>query len=172
MTGQAVLTPEVCRSTAWQDGPPEASPRTYHSGTLLFQSGRVGTMGGDTRTWDMQLFEPHYFQPGNTRPVLTSPSPTAVATVITYSTPFTVNFMLATGRTLQSASLTTPGSLTHGHDPNQRLVELGIVPGSATTTSATLTPLVNPTKAPYGYYMLWIVDSAGEVGVAAWVRLL
>jgi hypothetical protein len=43
---------------------------------------------------------------------------------------------------------------------------------SATTTSASLATPVNPTKAPYGHYMLWIVDSAGQVSVAAWVQLL
>ncbi len=170
--GGEVFTPEVFRgaATGWQDGPPEASPRTYHSVTLLLPSGRPVTMGGDSRTWDMQLFEPHYFQPGNTRPVLTSPASTSPAIIIGYNSTFVVNYTLAPLRTLHSASLTTPGSLTHGHDPNQRLVELGINSSSATT--ATLTTPVNPTKAPYGYYMLWIVDSAGEVAVAAWVQLL
>ena len=171
--GAAVTKPEVFRgaATGWQDGPVEASPRAYHSILLQLSSGRAVTMGGDTRTKAMQVFEPHYFQPGNTRPVITSPSPTAVATVIGYNSTFPVTFTLASGRTLQSASLTTPGSLTHGHDPNQRLVELGIDLTSLTTTSATLTTPVNPTKAPYGNYMLWLVDSAGEVSVAAWVQL-
>lgn len=168
-SGGEVLKPEVFRGTVWQDGPPEASPRTYHSCTLLLQSGRVATMGGDSRTWDLQVFEPHYFQPGTTRPVLTSPAPTAAAMTIAYNSTFSISYTLAAGRSLQSASLTTPGSLTHGHDPNQRLVELGIVGSSATT--ATLAAPVSPTKAPYGYYMLWIVDSAGEVSVAAWVQL-
>lgn len=43
---------------------------------------------------------------------------------------------------------------------------------NATTTSAILTPPANPTLAPYGYYMLFLVDSAGEVSTAVWTQLL
>lgn len=171
--GVAITKPEVFRgaATGWQDCAVEASPRAYHSIALLLPSGRVVTMGGNSRTWDLQVFEPHYFQAGTTRPVLISPSPTAAtATVIPYNATFPITYSLAAGRTLQSASLTTPGSLTHGHDPNQRLVELGIT--SSSSTAATLSTPPNPTKAPYGHYLLWIVDSAGEVAVAAWVQLL
>lgn len=29
---------------------------------------------------------------------------------------------------------------------------------------------VNPTKTPYGHYMLFLIDDAGGVSVAAWTR--
>ena len=76
---------------------------------------------------------------------------------------------LTPGRTLARGRLTTPGSVTHSHDPNQRMVELNVV--NSTASSATLSGPANPTKAPYGPYMLWLVDSAGEVSVAAWTTL-
>lgn len=163
-TGGEVFTPEVFRGTSWQDGPAEASPRTYHSCSLLLPSGRVLSIGGDTRRYDMQVYEPHYWQAGGTRPVIT----TAPATMA-YNNTASVAFTLAPGRTLAKASLTTPGAVTHSHDPNQRLVELPIV--SSTGTGAVLATPINPTKAPYGFYMLWLVDSAGEVSAAAWTRL-
>lgn len=92
------------------------------------------------------------------------------STAITYNTAFTVNFALSTNRTLQSACLIAPGSVTHSHDPNQRLLELPIT--NPTATSAQLTPPANPTKAPRGYYMLFIVDNTGAPSAAAWVQLL
>ena len=163
--GQEVLTPEVFRGTVWEECAPETSPRTYHSGTLMLPSGRVATLGGDSRTYDLQVFEPHYFSTAGTQPVITS-SPATVG----YNTTFDVSYTLASGRSLQSACLITPGSVTHGHDPNQRLVELGIV-YTATGTTSLLAP-TNPTKAPYGHYMLFLVDSAGQVSAAAWTQLL
>lgn len=140
--------------------------RTYHSGALLLPSARVVTLGGDSRTRDCQVLEPHYW--GATRPGHSYSSQTTIP--ISYGTPFTVNFTLTSPRTLQSACLIAPGSVTHSHDPNQRLVELSI--SNATTTSAILTPPANPTLAPYGYYMLFLVDSAGEVSTAVWTQLL
>ncbi|HEX5052573.1 MAG TPA: galactose oxidase early set domain-containing protein [Planctomycetota bacterium] len=162
--GGEVFVPEVFRGTTWQDGPPETSPRTYHSTSLLLPSGRVVSMGGDTRRWDMQIYQPHYWQAGTTRPVVAS-APSA----LTYGSDFVVTYTLAPGRTLAKASLTTPGSVTHSHDPNQRLVELAIT--GSNSTSATLSAPADPTKAPYGHYMLWLVDSAGEVSAAVWTRL-
>lgn len=163
-TGNEVFHPSVFRGTLWEDGPPEVSPRTYHSCALLLRSGNVLSIGGDSRTWDLQVYQPHYVLPGNNRPVITA-NPATIA----YASNFTVSLTLAPGRTLAKASLTAPGSVTHSHDPNQRIVELAIV--SSTSTSATMTAPANPTKAPYGHYLLWLVDSAGEVSVGAWTSL-
>ena len=164
--GGEVFTPEVFRGgQTWEECAAEDSPRTYHSGALLLPSGRVVSLGGDSRTWDLQVFQPHYIHDSTTRPSITS-SPATIA----YGTTFSVGLSLYQGRTLQNACLIAPGSLTHSHDPNQRLVELGIT--SSTTTSATLSTPANPTLAPYGYYMLFVVDSLGDVSVAAWTQLL
>ncbi len=165
LPGGEVLVPEVFRGSVWEECEAEASPRTYHSAALHLPSGNVVTIGGDVRTCDLQVFEPHYRTPFATRPAIqTAP------TTIGYNTTFNVGFTLSPGRTLASASLIAPGSVTHSHDPNQRLVELGIV--TSTATSATLSTPANPTKAPFGHYMLFLVDSAGEVSVAAWTQLL
>lgn len=161
--GNEVFTPEVFRGTVWQDGPPEASPRTYHSCSLLLPSGKVLSMGGDTRTHDYQLYLPHYAS-------LPSPAIGSSPATLTYGSTFTIGFTLPAGQTLARVALTAPGSVTHSHDPNQRIVELGIV--SSTSTSATIATPLNPTKAPYGHYMLWLVDSAGGVSTAAWTQLL
>jgi galactose oxidase len=163
-TGGELFHPIVLRNTTWTPGPPEVSPPTYHACALLLDNGDVLSIGGDSRRWDLQIYQPHYVQAGNTRPVITG-SPTS----LTYGGSFPVSFTLAPGRTLAKASLTAPGSVTHSHDPNQRLVELAIQ--AATATSATLVAPPNPTKAPYGHYMLWLVDSTGEVSHATWTEL-
>jgi hypothetical protein len=163
--GGEVFTPEVFRGSSWQACAAEASPRTYHSGALLLPDARVVTIGGDSHTHDLQVFEPHYFQLPGARPSIT-----ACPATIGYSTTFAVSFTLEPGRTLASASLIAPGSVTHSHDPNQRLVELGIV--QSTATSATLASPPHRTKAPFGHYMLFLVDSAGAVSAAAWTQLL
>jgi hypothetical protein len=50
----------------------------------------------------------------------------------------------------------------------QHPLELAV--GGNTAAAATLTPPADATRAPFGHYMLWLVDSAGEVSAAAWTR--
>lgn len=169
-TGDAVKAPEVYRGgAAWEFCMEESSPREYHSGALLLPSGRVVSLGGETRTSDSQVFEPHYLTGSTARPVIAS-VPQTIGYASSGMPSFSVTFTLASPRTLQSACLVAPGSVTHAHDPNQRLVELDIQ--SSTATTATLATPPNPTYAPFGHYMLFLVDSAGEVSVAAWTQLL
>jgi hypothetical protein len=161
-TGPGIKQPEVFNGSTWTLGPPESSPRGYHSCALLLPSGKVVTMGGEGRTSDMQVFVPSYITPQ--RPTITS----APAT-INYGSNFIVNMTLTQPRTLVAATLTAPGSVTHSLDANQRIVELTIV--SSSSGSATIAAPANPTKAPFGFYMLWLQDSAGDVSAAAWVLL-
>jgi hypothetical protein len=162
-TGPGVKEPEVFDGSTWTLGPPESSPRGYHSCALLLPSGKVVTLGGEGNTSDMQVFVPKYTTTG--RPTITT-SPATIG----YTNPFTVTMTLSPHRSVVAVSLTSPGSVTHSFDPNQRIVELNIV--SQTPTTVTITPPSNPTKAPYGHYMLWLEDSSGDVSAAAWVQLL
>ncbi|MFN0144276.1 MAG: galactose oxidase-like domain-containing protein [Mycobacterium sp.] len=169
VAGGAFTQPEMFnRSTGtWMLGPAEDSPRTYHSGAVLLPSGKVVTIGGDNRTRDMQVFVPSYITP-NRPQFISSPA------TIQYGAQFQIDRQLASGRTLAAASLTSPGSVTHSVDPNQRIVELVIVnpgaPGPGVSTATIVAP-ANRTKAPYGWYMMWLEDSSGDVSPAAWVQL-
>jgi hypothetical protein len=64
--------------------------------------------------------------------------------------------------------LIAPAAVTHGNDMHQRFVRLPMVAGGA-RTGAT----VPESKAlvPPGYYMLFVVDSAGVPSVAQFVHV-
>jgi hypothetical protein len=67
-----------------------------------------------------------------------------------------------------SVVLIAPGAVTHGNDMHQRLVKLPITldAGALTATVPASAALVPP-----GYYMLFVVDSAGVPSVASFVHI-
>jgi hypothetical protein len=65
--------------------------------------------------------------------------------------------------------LIRPGSTTHAFDNSQRLVDVEISGRDAGTVRATAPG--EPTLAPRGWYMLFIVARAGVPSVASWVHL-
>jgi len=58
--------------------------------------------------------------------------------------------------------------VTHSFDQNQRFLNLGFQPGDG---SLTVQAPADANLAPPGYYMLFLVNSAGVPSVAAFVRL-
>ena len=61
-----------------------------------------------------------------------------------------------------------PASVTHNFDQNQRRVPLGSSQGSG---FLQVTAPTDPDAAPPGYYMLFLVDSAGVPSEARFVQL-
>ena len=68
---------------------------------------------------------------------------------------------------IASVVLVRPGAPTHAFDMDQRLVELPFTRGAGSLT-ATAPP--NGNIAPPGYYMLFILNSAGVPSVARFVH--
>jgi hypothetical protein len=66
-------------------------------------------------------------------------------------------------------SLIRCGSTTHAFDNSQRLVDMEIL-GQGGGTVRTVAP-DESTLAPPGWYMLFLVDTAGVPSVARWVHL-
>jgi len=66
-------------------------------------------------------------------------------------------------------SLIRCGSTTHAFDNSQRLVDVEIL-GQGGGTVRTVAP-DEPTLAPPGWYMLFLVDAAGVPSIARWVHL-
>src|SRR5215831_2673666 len=62
-----------------------------------------------------------------------------------------------------------PGAVTHAFDMEQRLVELAFTTGGAGVLNVTAPP--NGNIAPPGYYMVFILNSAGVPSVAGFVQL-
>jgi Domain of unknown function (DUF1929) len=61
-----------------------------------------------------------------------------------------------------------PGSTTHANDMNQRYLELNVTPRTG-AVDVQAPPSAN--GAPPGYYMLFLVNSAGVPSVAKWIRV-
>jgi PKD repeat protein len=147
-----------------------AYPRLYHSGSLLLPDATVLLAGGNpTRgsyETEMEIYSPAYlFNPDGstaTRPTITGLS----ATTFGYGAGFQVQTPNAANIT--SVVLVRPGAPTHAFDMDQRLVGLSYTPGAG-VLSVTSPP--NGNIAPPGYYMLFILNSAGVPSLAQFVQL-
>jgi galactose oxidase-like protein len=66
-------------------------------------------------------------------------------------------------------ALVKAGSVTHSNNFDQRYVDLSYQPDGAGGLTATAPP--GPNHAPPGWYMLFILSSAGVPSVASWVKV-
>lgn len=169
--GTGIREPELYQDGNWTLGPPEATDRTYHSQHLLTEAGDVVSCGGDSCEpgKEYQIFRPTYG--GGTRPQIVS----LPQTNLVYGQPFTADVTLAVGQTLRMV-LMAPGSVTHGHDPNQRYFQLPtsfneVIETEPRTVRATVQAPAGRTDVPPGHYMLFAVTGMGAPSVAKWVKL-
>ena len=117
---------------------------------------------------EAELYEPPYLFDGNARaprPAVAG-GPTAVAWGDDVGVPVTE----AAGRPAGRAVLVAPGAVTHGVDMNQRHVELSVL-GRVAGKGLNVRMPASPNLAPPGWYMLFVLDSAGTPSLARWVQL-
>ncbi|GIF00117.1 galactose oxidase-like domain-containing protein [Paractinoplanes rishiriensis] len=150
--------------------------RQYHSTAMLLPDGRVMTGGGGIcgacmtvgyLEKNIEYFTPPYLYKNDgsgelaTRPVIgTAPASIGINT----------NFALSTAQaaSIRKVALVGLGDVTHGVDQGQRYVPLNY---SVSGTTLTVTGPPNGGVAPPGYYMLFVVDSAGVPSVARMVQV-
>lgn len=155
-----------------------AYPHLDHSVALLLPDATVwfaGSQGpaaapGQPVTFEhhMEIYQPAYlFNPDGTlakRPVII---PSSVPSFMEYGAQYTIQTS-GSGLDIASVVLVRPGATTHSFNTDQRMVGLTYTPAA---TGLTLTAPPNGNIAPPGYYMLFVVNSAGVPSVAAFVKL-
>ena len=134
--------------------------RGYHATALLLPDGRVLSAGGRNRR-SAEVFSPPYLFKG-ARPTLSSaPSEVMPGTTFSVTTPDAAR--------IRKVTLIALGSVTHTFDENQRLLTLKFTAGTGGLTVTV--PTVN-SRAPPGYYQLFLVNDAGVPSVGRMVRVL
>jgi len=144
--------------------------RVYHSNGLLLSDATVLLLGGNpargTYEQRMEIYSPAYLFNGDgttaVRPAITSVSPGPFGNNATFQ------ITTPDAATIASVVLVRPGAPTHAFDMEQRLVELTFTAGAGVLNA---TAPRDGYIAPPGYYMLFILNSAGVPSVATFVRL-
>jgi hypothetical protein len=145
-------------------------PRLYHSNALLLPDATVLLIGGNPQRGNyeqrVEIYSPAYlFNADDTpayRPTITGVTPDTVD----YAAAFQVQTPDAAD--IASVVVVRPGTPTHAFDMEQRLVGLSYTVGDG-VLNVTSPP--NGNIAPPGYYMLFVLNTAGVPSVARFVRL-
>jgi Domain of unknown function (DUF1929)/PKD domain len=147
-----------------------AYARLYHSNSLLLPDATVLFIGGNpargTYESHIEVYSPAYLF-NSDGSAATRPSITGVPSAgIGYGSVFQVQTPDAAN--ISSAVLVRPGAPTHAFDMEQRLVGMTFSAGSG-LLNVTAPP--NSKIAPPGYYMLFLLNSAGVPSLAQFVQL-
>ena len=152
--------------------------RLYHSVALLLPDATVVSMGsnpGPRGNYEpaIEIYMPAYLFDANDQLITNRPRITAAPGVIGYGMPFSVTYTSASA--ISSAVLVRPSSTTHTFDMDQRLIGLcGPAPQPPCSGSGGSLSLTSPPDgniAPPGYYMLFLLDSAGVPSKAQFIQL-
>jgi Galactose oxidase-like, Early set domain/Glyoxal oxidase N-terminus/Kelch motif len=159
-----VLTPEIYHpaTRTWTEMAAQTAPRMYHSTALLLPDGRVLSAGQSSGKYENtgEIFSPPYLFKG-ARPAITS----APAT-LGYRAAFTITSPQAAS--VARVVLIKPGAVTHSCNFDQRYIPCTFT-ARGTTLSAVAPSGAN--SAPPGWYLLFLVSTAGVPSVASWVHV-
>ncbi len=158
----------------WTLGDQAVKPRNYHAATLLLPDATVWTAGGGgcgdclANHLNYEIYYPPYlFQKDGTGKLATRPHLISIPSAISFNQSFSITTPHA--QDIATVSLIALGATTHAFNMNQRFINLAI----QNKTSGTL-ELLSPASgnlAPSGFYMLFIIDSAGVPSVAKILKI-
>lgn len=151
-------TPET---NSWTTLAAQVERRGYHSSAVLLPDGRVlsagdtGVGGGGNTD---EIYSPPYLFQG-ARPLISS-APSQVDHGAT--------FTIGTDDPASRAVLMSPGAATHTTDMSERIVKLRVSPAGSGAMTAVVP---SGTIALTGWYMLFLVNSAGIPSTAKWIHV-
>lgn len=137
------------------------TPREYHSTALLLPDGRVviSGMGADfgnvPNETSAEFFSPPYLFKGARPSITQSPGKLIYGSAFFVGTPDAAS--------ISKVVLIRTGAVTHAFDQNTRYVPVSF---QQTTGGLTVTAPANGNIASPGYYMLFLVNSAGVPSIA------
>jgi hypothetical protein len=149
-------------SETWTLMATQTTPRAYHSTAILLPDGRVLSAGMDSGKWQRtgEIYSPPYLFKGPRPSILSAPSRLAYGSTFAIQTPDSAD--------LRKVVLLRPGSVTHSVNFEQRYVALTFSPGEGQLLAVAP---AGGTIAPPGWYMLFLVSSAGVPSVSSWVHV-
>ena len=149
-------------------------PRLYHSVSLLLPDATVWVAGGNPQRGfyqtQMEIYQPAYLftRDGQGHIVLaTRPTIASAPMTAAYGSTFLVNSPDANN--ISSMALIRAGATTHAFDMDQRMVGLSFT--NLGSGKLQVNAPANGNLAPPGYYMLFLLNSAGVPSVAKWIQI-
>lgn len=134
-------------------------PRTYHSTAVLLPDGSVLASGSDLE-FRSEIYRPPYFFRGARPRLASAPDAAAWGETIAVGTPDAAR--------IASVAFVRPAATTHSVNADQRLVPATF---AAAPGGLSIDVPADPNELPPGFYMLFIVDSAGRPSRAKFVRV-
>ena len=157
-------------SMTWREMDHIANVRSYHSLTLLLPDGRVLAAGNQCpadRT--IEIFSPPYLFAADGS-LASRPMITAAPSLVHHGHQFDIQTPNPT--LIDRVVLVRPSSVTHQTDGEQRVIRLISTITGATTLNAQMPNGFHPhALAPRGWYLLFLIDTAGVPSEAKFIQL-
>ena len=137
-----------------------ATYRGYHSTALLLPDGRVLSAGGNVGGPNAQVYSPPYLFAGARPTISSAPSSVGYGQTVFISTPDAAG--------ITQVTFIKTSSTTHTNDQGQRFMRLNFTKVSGGVN--VIFP-AQPNNAPPGYYLLFLLNSAGVPSVGSIIQI-